>query len=82
MTARMMKGVIGLERRMPQRTSLGIPPWSARLIHVGYDRVIEAMRNAVALDTTSERACAEGVCRAINRGLRNELHPVWTRFPK
>jgi len=83
MTSRMMQGVIGLERRMPQRTSLGQPPWSGRLLHVGYDKVSDMMRQVIAIDgNTSERSCADGVSRAMNFGLRKTLNPVWSRFPK
>jgi hypothetical protein len=83
MTARMLQGVVGLERRMPRRETLGNPPWSARLIHVGYDRVNETIRQVVAMDgNNSQRAVAEGVVRALNRGLRQVLNPVWNRFPK
>jgi len=80
MTKRMMRGVISLERVMPRRKSLGDAPWSTRLIHVGYDRVNDTIRQMSSVNANAgDRTCAEGVEKAINRNLaqKNQLVPVW-----
>lgn len=74
MTSRLIRGVVGLERRLGRGVSLSQQRWVDRLGHVGYDAVVASIKGVVLLDNnSSERACAEGVFRAINRGLRVQL---------
>jgi len=73
-TARMMRGVIGLQRRMTRKENFSSSRWSGRLVHVGYDAVRdEIVRLGQINRAWGERVCAEGVLRAMNKGLRQPL---------
>jgi len=83
MQGRILRGIVSLERRMPQRHSLSDRRWAERLEHVGYNAILATIKNAINLEGGgSERACAEGVERAINKGLRNPLAIDWSKIPK
>lgn len=72
MPGRLIKGFHALERRMPPGESLADERWRQRLVHVGYEELIQSMKVVVTLENrASERALANGILRAINRGLRN-----------
>lgn len=80
MPARIMRGVVGLQRRMPGKDSFANPFWADRLVKIGYDAVFESIKQLGLVERGySERVCAEGVLRALNRGLRDKLNINWTR---
>jgi hypothetical protein len=84
MTARMMRGVVGLERRMPRGQTLGHDSyWGARILRVGYDQIDQSIRQLALIEgSASERACAEAIARMINRGRGNTLNINWERGTK
>jgi len=74
MTGRLIKGMHALERRMPRGESLADDRWRSRLTHIGYEELSQSMKVVVTLENrASERALAQGIVRAINRGLRIPL---------
>jgi ParB-like nuclease domain len=80
MTARLLRGLVILERRMPAGSSLNDARWRQRLDSVGYTDLLTTIRHSIMLEGNgSERACAEGILRAINRGLRQPLVVDWPR---
>lgn len=82
MSARIMRGVVALQRRMPHGDTFAEKRWSDRLVRVGWNSVNDAIKDLGAVEHNySERTCAQGVARAINKGLRAEqqLHINWTR---
>jgi hypothetical protein len=79
--ARTVKGLVALERRMPQGQTLNGQRWGQRIIATGYDDIHAGMKNMVAIENHSgERVLGEGVQRAINRGLRDPLVIDWARL--
>ena len=74
MTSRLIRGCVALEKRLPDGVSLSDQRWIDRLGQIGFDDVALSVRNVIMLENNgSERACAEGVLRALNKGLRNPL---------
>jgi len=70
---RLLRAFHWLERCMPSGQSLSDDKWHYRLIsdQVGYDAVLQGIRQAAAVDPRgADRAYAQGLLRAINRGLR------------
>jgi len=74
MSARILRGVVGLQRRMPKGHSFKEERFGDRLDQVGWNAVSdEIVRVGMLNHNFSERACAEGVLRAVNKGLRLPL---------
>ena len=74
MPGRIFRGIHGLERRMPRGESLADDRWRDRLVKLGHDAILESIRVVSNIEGHgTERACAQGVLRAINRGLRSPL---------
>lgn len=83
LTARLLRGMVSLERRMPAKQSLSDPRWVERLDHVGYEALHTSIRGLIMLEGNgSERSCAEGVLRAMNKGLRIPLQIDFSRAPR
>jgi hypothetical protein len=75
LSARILRGVFGLERRLPSTTDRD---WHARLAAADYPTIIETLRQtAVYWGTAGERACAEAILRVVNKGLRQPLQVDW-----
>ena len=80
MPARIIRGVIGLQRRMSGKNTFTNPFWADRLVKIGYDATFESIKQLGLVERGySERVCAEGVLRALNRGLRDKLNINWNR---
>lgn len=78
MPARILRGVIGLQRRMAKGHSFAEERWSQRLQNVGWNAVTDEIKRLGAIEGNySERACAEGVLRALNKGLRLPMEINW-----
>jgi hypothetical protein len=73
LSARILRGVFGLERRLQ-----GNQDWHARLAAANYPSVVETLQQtAIYWGTAGERACAEAVLRVVNKGLRQHLKVDW-----
>jgi hypothetical protein len=74
MPARVLRGVVSLQRRMPKGHSFAEARFADRLVFVGWSAVTDEIKRVGHLEGNySERSCAEGVLRAINKGLRQPL---------
>jgi ParB-like nuclease domain len=78
--ARTVKGLVALERRMPQGQTLNGERWGRRILTIGYDDIHAGMKTMVMIENHSgERVLGEGIQRAINRGLREPLVIEWAK---
>ncbi len=69
-----VKTLAYLEAHLAEGQSLAAQPWRKRLIGVGYDGVIDAMRQARAYHKKGgERTDALGVVKAVNAKMRTSL---------
>lgn len=83
LSARILRGVVGLQRRMARGHSFADEQWATRLVRVGWNAVTDEIKRVGMLERNfSERQCAEGVLRAINKGLRIPLQINWQRPPR
>lgn len=85
MSARIMRGVVSLQRRMQHGDTFAEGRWAERLVRAGWDAVNDEIKRIGSIEHNySERVCAEGVERAINKGLRvdDRLHINWNRVPR
>jgi hypothetical protein len=71
MPGRLFRAMHGLERRVAIDTSLADQRWHSRVVTVGYDAILESIRAVTLIEhVASERACAQGLLRAINKQLK------------
>lgn len=76
---RLLQGLFYTERYLTN-TSLLERHWRRRLLQVGYDSLCKSIDEACAYEGRAGAAvCAQGVLRAVNRGLRNKLAITVTR---
>jgi len=82
MHARLVSGVYGLERRLPNGISLSQARYGDRLRQIGNDSLLREIGNYCALEGTGgEKQCAMGVLRAYNNGLRQKLRADFDGVP-
>jgi hypothetical protein len=80
MPARILRGVVNLQRRMTRNDNFRNPYWADRLVKIGYDAVFDEIKRLGLVERNyGERTCSEGVQRALNKGLRDKLQINWTR---
>lgn len=72
-TKKLVQGMFYIERFLTN-TSLLDRHWRRRILQVGYDGITKSIDETAAFEGRSGAAvCANGVLRALNRGLRNKL---------
>lgn len=72
-TKKLVQGMFYIERFLTN-TSLLERHWRRRILQVGYDGITKSIDETAAFEGRSGAAvCANGVLRALNRGLRNKL---------
>lgn len=75
---RLLQGLFYIERYL-SNTSLLERHWRKRLLTIGYDVLCRSIDETCTYEGKSGAAiCAQGVLRAINRGLRNKLEVTVT----
>jgi hypothetical protein len=69
-----IRGIVALESRMPSGFSLSDPKLASRLVSIGPEALSQSMRAVVAIEgRSSEKILAQGILRAINKGVRNPV---------
>lgn len=72
-TKRILQGTFYLERFLTN-TSITERHWKRRFLQVGYDSITKSIDETTAFEGKAGSAiCAQGVLRALNKGLRNKL---------
>jgi hypothetical protein len=81
MTARIVRAVHSLERRMPEGTSLMDKLYYDRVLRLGVHDILQSIKVWVMAEgNAGERTCAEGLCVAVNKGLKTaRLDIDWSR---
>jgi hypothetical protein len=70
MPGRLFRAMHGLERRITSG-SLSDERWRKRVVSVGLDEVLDSVRAITLIEhNAGDRACAQGLLRAINKSLR------------
>lgn len=70
MPGRIFRAMHGLERRM-YNESLSDPRWRKRIGNIGLDEVLDSIKRIVQIEgVASDRACAQGLLRAVNKSLK------------
>lgn len=73
-SANVVKGLWRIESRMPQGFTLAADRWTGRLKQIGLQMIIQSINQVAALEgKRGYPQCAEGILRAINRGIRQPL---------
>ena len=73
LTKELLSGLFYLERFLVN-TSITERHWSRRLMQIGYDTLCKSITETKAYEGKSGSAiCAQGILRALNKGLRNKL---------
>jgi len=80
MTGRLIRGMCFLERYMPKGQSLADERWRRRIVHIGYLEITRSIRETSSFEGQgTDKVCAEGILRAINKNLREKLVMVESR---
>ncbi len=67
----LIHGIWGLERRMPKGFSLTDRKWHDRLVAIGEQELLRSMRTTTLLEgKVGENILAQGIARALNKGLK------------
>jgi hypothetical protein len=71
---RILRGLHYVETHMPRGKGLQDERWRKRVLHIGYDAVVMAIKRACLYENGGhDRICAIGVVNAVNHGLRGTL---------
>ena len=71
---RILRGLHYVETHMPRGEGMQDERWRKRLMHVGYDAVVMAIKRVCLYENGGhDRICAMGIISAINHGLRGSL---------
>ena len=74
MTGRLLRGLHYLEGHMPRRESLTDEYWRKRLVKIGYDQIHAGIQQSCVYENNgNNRACATGILRVLNKGLRQPI---------
>lgn len=71
---RIVEGLMYIEIRMPQGSSLADKPWRAMVLRAGHSGLLDGAAKAAALYARGgAKVWSQGMVEAINRGMRNRL---------